>query len=310
MEFFKARTHIHFMRLRKVTGILSIVLCVLSLAFLSVRGLNWGLDFTGGTLIEVHYPDNANLEAVRNVLHEAGYDDAVVQNFGTSRDVLVRIAPREDVEQQTLADDLLVALRKQDAQVEMRRVEFVGPQVGKELAERGGIAIIIALVIMMIYVAIRFQYRFAVSAAIALAHDPLIILGVFSLFQIPFDLTVLAALLAVIGYSLNDTIVVYDRVRENFRKHRKGSVVEIMDLSINETLSRTVLTSGSTLVVVIVLLLFGGALLFGFSLALLLGIVIGTYSSIYIAGTLAVAMGLTREDLLPPTKEELERQVP
>ncbi len=304
MEIFKKTTHIDFMRMRKRTGIVSIIACIASIVIIAVKGLNFGLDFTGGTLVEVHYPETAELSHVRIVLTESDFPDAIVQHFGTSKDVLVRLAPREGVDEQTLADQILAVLQADDPSVEMRRIEFVGPQVGKELAERGGLAILVALIAMMIYVALRFQYRFAFSAAVALAHDPLIVIGIFSLFQVEFNLTVLAAVLAVIGYSLNDTIVVYDRVRENFRKLRTGTVIDVMNISINQTLSRTVLTSGLTLLVVVVLLIFGGPLIYGFSLALLLGVIIGTYSSIYIAGSLAVAMGLKREDLLPPPKPD------
>jgi preprotein translocase subunit SecF len=301
MEFFKANTTIDFMRQRFLAAIVSAVLCLASIVSLAVHGLNFGLDFTGGTQIELTYQTPPDLNAVRTQLEQGGFKQAVVQAYGTSRDILVRIAPTTE-SSQALKDR--VAQLLPDAQIQ--QMEFIGPQVGKTLFTNGLLAILISLLATMAYIAFRFEFRFAVSAAVALIHDPIIILGVFSFFQLQFDLIALAAVLTVIGYSLNDTIVVYDRVRENFRRVRKGTPTEIMNLSINQTLSRTIMTSGLTLLVVVALFVFGGEMLHGFSLALIIGIVVGTYSSIYIAGSLAVALGLDKVHLMPPSKKELD----
>jgi preprotein translocase subunit SecF len=258
MEFFSKKTHIDFMGKRKLAIVLSSVLILASIASLVVRGLNFGIDFTGGTLIEVSYPDPADLGGLREVLGEAGYGDVQMQHFGTSRDVLIRVAPRAELASAQISEDILAALKHADAAVEMRRVEFVGPQVGEELTEQGGLAMLYALIGILIYVSLRFEYRFSLGAVAALVHDVMITLGIFSLLQIEFDLTVLAALLAVIGYSLNDTIVVFDRVRENFRKIRKGGSEQVMNISVNETLSRTVMTGVTTLLVLTALFFLGG----------------------------------------------------
>jgi preprotein translocase subunit SecF len=299
MEFFKNITHIHFMRARKVAMAFSCILFLISIVALSTKGLNFGLDFTGGLQLEVLYKEAADLNQIRKQLQSAGFGEQQVKTYGASNDVMITLPLKKEKDPQQ-------KVREEVARVlvggEIQQVSFIGPQVGQELASKGALAMLIAMVLILIYIAWRFEYRLAISAVIALIHDPMLILGVFSLFQIEFDLISLAAVLTVIGYSLNDTIVVFDRVRENFRKMRQGDSFEIMDASINQTLSRTIMTSGLTLLAVISLLVFGGPTLFGFALALLIGIVVGTYSSIYIAGALAVMMGLSRTDFLPKPK--------
>lgn len=302
MEFFKKSTHIDFMALRKWTAALSCLLFLASIGSLFYHGLNWGLDFTGGVQIQVAYSQPADLAAMRDQLNAVGLDKAVVQSYGTASDVLISLPPSKDKDSAALSQQVLKALPG----AQMQRQEFVGPEVGAELANKGVLAFVIALLATMLYIAIRFEWRFAVSAAVALIHDPILILGIFSFCHIEFNLTALAAVLAVIGYSLNDTIVIYDRVRENFRKVRQTSSLEIMNLSINQTLSRTIMTSATTLVVVLMLLFFGGAMIYNFALALVIGIVVGTYSSIYVAGALAVALGLSRVDLLPKAKTAVD----
>lgn len=306
MEFFHKQTNIDFMGMRKITAFLSVILSILSLYFLFTKGLNFGLDFTGGTQLELRYSKPTSFEEVREKLESAGFNGAKVTQYGSTRDILVKIANKAGVTEQQLGQKVLGVLKADDPQLELRRVEFVGSEVGENLAEQGGLAVLVALLATMIYIAMRFEYRFGVSAAVALMHDPIFILGIFAFFQIEFDLATLAGILAVIGYSLNDTIVVYDRVRENFRKIRKGSTEEIMNLSINQTLSRTIMTSCLTLLVVTALYFFGGESLQGFSLSLIVGIVIGTYSSIFIAGALAVVMGLSRADLVPASKKVVD----
>jgi len=308
MDILKHNLAIDFMGKRRYAVILSCLLVVVAIASMATRGFNFGIDFTGGTLIEVGYPQPVDLEEVRSVLVDGGYTDAQAQNFGTSRDVLVRIAPREDMANARLSEAVLDALRKSHPGVEMRRVEFVGPQVGEELTEQGGLAMIYALIGILIYIVARFNFRFAPGAVIALMHDVLIVMGIFSIWQIEFDLTVLAALLAVIGYSLNDTIVVFDRIRENFRKMRKGAPQEIINSSINQTLSRTLMTSLTTLVVLVSLFIFGGEVIHSFSIALILGVVVGTYSSIYVASTASLALGISKADLMPVKKEGSEQE--
>ena len=303
MKMFNKKHSIDFMGLRKVTATISLLLVLLSIGSLLTRGLNFGIDFTGGTLIEVGYPQPVKLEDLRSALANAGFGQAQVQHFGTTTDVLIRIAPQQGKESAQLSEDAMSALRQQDPGVEMRRVEFVGPQVGDELAEQGGLAMIYALIGILIYIIVRFQWRFAPGAVIALVHDVMITLGFFSFLQIDFDLTVLAALLAVIGYSLNDTIVVFDRIRENFRKIRKGTSYQIINASINQTLSRTLMTSLTTLLVLFSLFLFGGEVIHSFSLALILGIVVGTYSSIYVASTMALVLGISKADLMTARPE-------
>lgn len=304
MELIKTGTNIDFMAQRRLAVILSGILLVVSVASLAVRGLNYGIDFTGGTLIEVGYSDTANLEQIRGDLAADGFERAIVQYFGTTRDVLVRLAPREDVSKAELSSDVLRILRGAGGQdMELRRVEFVGPQVGEELTEQGGLAMLIALGAILVYVSFRFQWKFSLGAVAALFHDVVITLGFFSVLALEFDLTVLAAILAVIGYSLNDTIVVFDRVRENFRTMRKGSNVGIFNASLNQTLSRTLMTSLTTLLVLITLFFLGGELIHEFATALIVGVVVGTYSSIYVAGTSALALGVMKADFMPVQKE-------
>lgn len=287
--------------------IISAVLFIGSLISLGTRGLNLGIDFTGGTLIEVGYQQSADINAARAALANAGFPEAVVQTFGTTTDVLVRIAPREERNSADISTDVLAALQGVGgSDIEIRRVEFVGPQVGDELTNDGGLALLYALIGILIYVAFRFEKRFALGAVAALIHDVVITVGFFSVFQFNFDLTVVAALLAVIGYSLNDTIVVFDRIRENFRKIRKGDTPNIVNAAINQTLSRTLMTSGTTLLVLIALFVFGGEIIHYFSMALLFGILIGTYSSIYVASPVAIALGISKADLMPVQKEGAE----
>jgi len=306
MQLLKGKLAINFMGKRRLAIILSVVLLAISLSALISKGLNFGIDFTGGTLIEVGYPESVELEPIRTALADAGFDSAQVQHFGSSRDVLVRIAPQADKESAQLSEEALTGLRQLNAAVEMRRIEFVGPQVGEELTEQGALAMIYALIGILIYIMVRFQWRFAPGAVIALVHDVLIIIGIFALFQFDFDLTVLAALLAVIGYSLNDTIVVFDRIRENFRKMRKGTPVDIVNTSLNQTISRTLMTSITTLLVLVSLFVFGGEVIHSFALALILGVVVGTYSSIYVASTATLALGVTKADLMPAKVESKE----
>jgi len=303
-EIIKTERTIRFMKMTKPAFILSMLLVLLSISSIAIKGINWGLDFTGGTVIEVGYDKAADLEVIRPLLAAEGFDDAVIQHFGSSRDVLIRIAPREGVDSEHLGSQMLAALQGYDKSVEMRRIEFVGPNVGDELTEQGGLALIAALICILLYVGVRFEWRLASGAVLALAHDVIITLGIFSALEIEFDLTILAALLTVIGYSLNDTIVVFDRIRENFRRMRIDDSVEIMDVSLTQTLSRTLITSGTTLMVLISLFLKGGALIHGFALALLIGIMVGTYSSIYVASALALKLGVNRETMLPPVVEK------
>jgi preprotein translocase subunit SecF len=303
MQIFQQETMFDFMGKRKLAYAFSATLLLIAIVSIIMRGFNFGIDFTGGTLVEVGYPQGVELTGIRQAMEQNGYADAVVQHFGTASDVLIRIAPREGVSSAQLSDNVFNTLKIQDSGVELRRVEFVGPQVGDELTNDGGLAMIYALIGILIYVALRFEYRLAVGSVAALVHDVIITLGVFSVFQLDFDLTVLAAILAVIGYSLNDTIVVFDRIRENFRAIRKGSPVEVINTSLNQTLSRTLMTSFTTILVLLALFFFGGELIHGFATALLVGIFIGTYSSIYVASAAALALGISKEDLMPVVKE-------
>ncbi|HHM05868.1 MAG TPA: protein translocase subunit SecF [Gammaproteobacteria bacterium] len=302
MQLIKQPLNIDFMGRRRLALYVSAALLVVSVLALALRGLELGIDFTGGTLIEVGYPQAVELESVREALKDAGFKDAVVQHFGTSQDVLVRLVPREGLSSADISTDVLRAL-KGTGEPSMRRVEFVGPQVGDELTEQGGLAMLGALFGILIYVMFRFEWRFAVGSVAALGHDVLIVLGIFALFGFEFDLTVLAAVLAVIGYSLNDTIVVFDRIRENFRKIRKGSPEQVTNTSVNQTLARTLMTSFTTLLVLFALFLLGGEVIHNFALALILGIVVGTYSSIYVASSAALALGISKADLMPVKKE-------
>ena len=292
---------IKFMNQRYLTLSLSVVLVFGSILSLGTRQLNWGLDFTGGTLVEVHFQEVADLGAIRKSLDVGGYIGASVVSFGTDRDVLIRL-PADFADSN--AGQILSLLKEQsNSNVDLRRIEFVGPQVGDELREQGGLAMLLALALVMLYVAFRFQYKFAVGALAALVHDVFIVLGFFSILDMEFDLTVLAALLAVIGYSLNDTIVVSDRIRENFRKLRRINPEEVINISLTETLGRTLVTSLTTMLVLISLALLGGEMINGFSIALLVGVITGTYSSIYVAANALLALGVTEEDLMIPVKE-------
>ena len=295
-----------FLGKRKIAMRSSMVFMLIAIASLAIWKLEFGIDFTGGTLVEVGYEQSVELEPIRQILHTNGFSDAVVQHFGTTKDVLIRLGVHEELNNETLSNQILDLLKQNGTAVEMRRVEFVGPQVGSELVEKGGLAVLLTLIGILIYVSLRFEYRFAVGAVAALVHDTLFVVGAFSLFRIEFDLTVLAAVLAVIGYSLNDTIVVFDRIRDNFLKMRKQTPVEVMNKSINQILGRTVMTSMTTLLVLIVLFTVGGELIHGFSLALIIGVVVGTYSSIYIASASALALGVSKADLMPVQKEGAE----
>lgn len=314
MEFFKANTKINFMKQRKFAALFSLLLFAFSIFSLVYNGLNLGLDFTGGLQVEVHFQKPVDSQDVRDDLDKHGFTHAIVSKY-TSKDMSIRLSvPKTKAadgttaqikEQQVITDKVRQQLDQLlPAGHKIGQVTFIGPQVGKSLMTSGILAIIVSLIATMIYIALRFDYRFAVSGAVALIHDPILILGIFSWFHLDFDLIVLAALLTVIGYSLNDTVVVYDRVRENFAKYKKKTPVDIMDLSINQTLSRTIMTSGLTLLVVIALFVYGGEFIHNFSLALIIGIVIGTYSSIYVAGALALALGMDRSSLIP-TKSSL-----
>ena len=324
--------HIDFLGKRKLAMSFSLVLIIISLASLTTRGMTFGIDFTGGTLVEVYYQDTVAIDDVRNNLASAGFNDAVIQYFGTAKDVMIRVPLNDDIKGAQLSEKVMLALHQKEGefvtdtdpvskeqtcsvagqskvcQVQMRRVEFVGPQVGDELANQGGLAMLYALFGILAYVSFRFEWKFAVGSVIALVHDVVITVGVFSIFQLEFTLTVLAALLAVIGYSLNDTIVVFDRIRENFRKLRKETPQEILNRSINQTLPRTILTSLTTLLVLISLFIFGGDIIHNFSIALILGVVIGTYSSIYIASTTLLILGISRDNLIQVKQEGGDQQ--
>jgi preprotein translocase subunit SecF len=297
---------IHFMGQRKLAMVFSVVLMLVAISSLATRQLNWGLDFTGGTVVEVHYSESADLNAIRSTLESNGYSGAVVVSFGTDRDVKIRLSKGYSDQQ---GAELLSRLQASfEGSVELRRLEFVGPQVGDELREQGGLAMLLALGLVMLYVAFRFQMKFAVGAVVALVHDVIITLGFFSILGMEFNLTVLAALMAVIGYSLNDTIVVSDRIRENFRKLRRASPQETIDVSLTETLGRTMVTSFTTLLVLMALFLFGGEMIHGFAIALIVGVVIGTYSSIYVAANTLMALGINKEDLMIPVKEGADQE--
>lgn len=306
MELVRQGFDFDFMRRRRVAVMFSAALLAVSVLSLAFRGLEFGIDFTGGTLVEVGYPRAVALEPVRATLRGAGFEGAVVQHFGTAQDVLIRIAPREDVDRSELSDRAFDALRAGDSAVELRRVEFVGPQVGEELTEQGGLAMLIALGAIFLYVMFRFEWKFSAGAVAALFHDVIVTLGIFSVLGLDFDLTVLAAILAVIGYSLNDTIVVFDRIRENFRRMRRGTPTSIINRSLNQTLSRTLMTSLTTLLVLVALFFLGGELIHGFATTLIIGVLVGTYSSIYVASVCTLRLGVQKADLMPVKKEGAE----
>ena len=297
---------IDFMGKRQLALMFSALLILASIGSLFTQGLKLGIDFTGGTLIEVGYEQAADLDSIRTALAGADFNDTTVQFFGTNKDVLIRLAPQDDSTSSELSNQVFSLLNAGDNKVELRRVEFVGPQVGDELTNDGGLAMLYALFFILIYVGFRFEYRFALGSILALIHDVIITVGIFSIFQVEFDLPVLAAVLAVIGYSLNDTIVVYDRIRENFRKMRKGSPVEVINSSLNQTLSRTMITSLTTTLVLLALFIFGGEIIHGFALALLIGVAIGTYSSMYVASASVLMLGISKADLMPVQKEGAE----
>ncbi len=305
MQFLQLKETVAFMKYRKIAMVFSALLMIAAITSLAVNKLNFGLDFTGGTLIEVGFEQAADLQKLRQLMQDSGHDDAKVQFYGSSRDVVIRLGLREDVKAEMLGNEILSILETGTGQkIDMRRIEFVGASVGDELAEQGGLAMLTALICILIYVAFRFEWRFAVGSVVALFHDVLLTLGLFSILGIEFDLTVLAAILAVIGYSLNDTIVVSDRIRENFRKVRDTLPEDIINISLTQTLSRTFITSITTLLVLAALFFKGGALIHGFATALLFGVFVGTYSSIYVASLVALALGVSREDLIPEVIEK------
>lgn len=306
MKILDTNQTIDFMSKRKLALIASVLMLLVSIGSLATRGLNLGIDFTGGTLVEVGYTESADLSQLRTALDVAGFDGAVVQHFGTSKDVLIRLSPKVGEGTADLSSRVLQALEGTGKDVDLRRVEFVGPQIGDELTEDGGLAMLAALFGILIYVYFRFEIRFSLGAVIALVHDVIITMGIFSIFQFEFDLTVLAAVLAVIGYSLNDTIVVYDRIRENFRKMRKGTSMNVINSSITQTLSRTLVTSLTTLLVLLALFFVGGEIIHSFSLALIIGVLVGTYSSIYVASSAILMLGVSKADLMPVEKEGSE----
>jgi len=304
MEFFHLKRDIPFMRWARSTIVVSVLFIVASIALLATKGLNLGVDFTGGTMMEMGYPTAADVPSIRNHLATHGYADAQVQNFGSSTEVLVRLPVKVGTTSAQLSEKVLQVLKQQQPAVELRRVEFVGPQVGDELLEDGSLALVVVSIGIVLYLAMRFGWRFALGAIFATAHDIFIVLGMWSLFQWEFSLTVLAAILAILGYSVNDTVVVFDRIRENFKKTRITDVAAIMDNAKTATLGRTIITSGTTQIMVLAMLLLGGEVLYGFALALTIGIVVGTYSSVLVASPIVMWLGVSREDFIKPVKEE------
>jgi len=304
MEFFKKRTSFRFMPLRKRWYAISGVLILASLLMIGIRGLNFGIDFTGGVVLELNFPQAADLDKVRDALANAGHEDASVQSFGTERDVLVRLLPKEGENTGAVGEGVLEAVRAYAPAVQLRRTEVVGAQIGEELAEQGALAALFAFLLILAYVAIRFQWKLGVGSIVAALHDPILVLGFFAATQMTFDLPTLAAILAVVGYSLNDTVVVFDRIRERFLMMRKGTPAEIVDLAINDTLSRTLMTSVTTLIAVFSLLFIAGDVLRGFSVALAIGVFVGTYSSIFVASSIALDLKLTARDLMPVQREK------
>lgn len=305
MRLLKSDLNINFIRYRKIAAILSLLLIVAASVFLFIKGLNLGLDFTGGTSVQVEYAQNADLPEIRKVLNEAGYSKILVQNFGTAKDVMIRLASVDGKNAEDIGNHVAAQLKQNSAgEVEVKKIDFVSASVGEELSEKGGLAVLVALICILIYVSLRFEWKFALGSVAALAHDVIITLGIFSLIQMEFDLTVLAAVLAVIGYSLNDTIVVYDRIRENFLKLRKEKPPQVVNISLNQTLARTLVTSLTTLLVLTALFYFGGETIHGFATALIIGVLVGTYSSIYVASNVALLLGVNKEDLMPPQVEK------
>ena len=309
MDFFKIESHVDFLKPRRIAYALSALLILVSLASLATRGLNFGIEFRGGVVIEAGFPESVDLPPIRTALEEAGIDRSVVQHFGSSREVTVQLLAEEGADPSETRDRIMELLRSVDAGAQLRRVEFVGPQVGRELAEQGGLAALFALLMILAYISFRFQWKFSLGAVAALVHDVIITLGFFSVLQLAFDLAVLAALLAVIGYSLNDTIVIFDRIRENMLKMRRRSTEDVMNASLNQTLSRTIMTGVTTLLVLLALYFLGGEAIAGFSIALIVGVLVGTYSSIYIASAAALALKVTTIDLIPPQAKDDESGV-
>ena len=307
MRLIKPDTSIDFVAYAKYALVLSALLIVVSIVSFSMEKLTFGIDFTGGVIVEVGYPEAVELQKVRDALAEGEFPDATVQHFGTSDSVMIRLAPEEGADSSDVSTRVMDALDVEDSAAELRRVEFVGPQVGDELVNKGGLALLYTVIAILIYVIVRFHWKLAAGAVAALVHDITITLGVFSLFHLDFDLTVLAALLAVLGYSLNDTIVVFDRIRENFRRMRKATPVEVVNASVNQTLARTLMTSGTTILTLLALFFLGGEVIHGFATALLIGIVIGTFSSIFVASVLALKLDVTSQDLFPPREEDAEK---
>lgn len=306
MQWFKGTPNFDFMRYRHAALIGSAMLTVVALLSLGIRGLNLGIDFTGGVIVEASYPQEADLEAIRGQLAAAGYETAQVQNFGSVSDVLIRLPPTDEFDVSVVREQVLDILRDQDPQVVVREASAVGSQVGEDLAEQGGLALLFAMIMIFIYVVLRFRWKLALGAIVATAHDVIVTVGIFSVLGLQFDLTVLGSVLAVLGYSLNDTIVVYDRIRDNFRTVRRGTAEAIVNASINQTLARTLITGVTTLLVLAALLALAGETLFGFSITLIIGIIIGTYSSIYVGSAMALALKITPADLAPPKREEID----
>ena len=307
MRLIKPDTSIDFVAYAKYALAFSVVLILVSIVSFSMEKLTFGIDFTGGVIVEVGYPEAVELQKVRDALAEGEFPDATVQHFGASDAVMIRLAPEEGADSSDVSTRVMQALEVDDDAAELRRVEFVGPQVGDELVNKGGLALLYTVIAILIYVIVRFHWKLAAGAVAALVHDITITLGVFSLFHLDFDLTVLAALLAVLGYSLNDTIVVFDRIRENFRRMRKATPVEVVNASVNQTLARTLMTSGTTILTLLALFFLGGEVIHGFATALLIGIVIGTFSSIFVASVLALKLDVTSQDLFPPKEEDAEK---
>ncbi|MCR4345626.1 MAG: protein translocase subunit SecF [Sulfuricaulis sp.] len=306
MEFFKIKKDIPFMRYALVFNVISAVTFVLAVFFLISKGLNFGVDFTGGTVMEVSYTQPANVPQIRDALTKLGFPDAAVQNFGTARDVLIRLPLKKDTSSANLSETVITSLRQTDPAVELRRVEFVGPQIGSELVENGALALLFVSIGIVLYLWFRFEWKFGIAAIIANLHDIVIILGCFALFQWDFSLPVLAAVLAILGYSVNESVVVFDRVRENFRKLRKSNTIQIIDNAITRTISRTIITHGSTQMAVLAMLFFGGEALHYFALALTIGILFGIYSSVLVASPIVMWLGVSREDLMPSKKDTIE----
>ncbi|MCW8999303.1 MAG: protein translocase subunit SecF [Kangiellaceae bacterium] len=305
MRILKSDLNLDFLRFKNIAVVFSAILIIGAIGSLVTKGLNFGLDFTGGTLVQVQYQEDADPNNIRQTLTDAGYEKIMVQNFGTAKDIMIRLAPIDGKKASEIGSEVLAKLREvSSTKVEMRKIDFVSASVGEELTEQGGLAILVALIGILIYVSLRFEWKFALGSVAALAHDVIITVGFFSIIQKEFDLTVLAAVLAVIGYSLNDTIVVFDRIRENFLKLRKQDSSGVVNTSLNQTLSRTIMTSITTMLVLLALYFLGGATINGFATALIAGVLIGTYSSIYVASNVALALGITKEDLMPPEVEK------